>query len=68
MLDVYEQSGNGQITTKACTLKFEQLLRKTYYGCKSMSYIIPMLSNNLPEDVKLTNNMKLKATFRSDKK
>ena len=44
-------------TTKATLLRLNQPLRRTYHRQKNISYIAPIIWNNLPNSLKTTDNL-----------
>ena len=57
MNDVYNPAGQPNTTTRASLLKLNQPLRGTNHGQKNISYIVPIIWNNLPNTLKTTDNL-----------
>ena len=56
MNDVFKPAGQPNTTTKASLLKLNQPLRRTNRSQNSISYIAPVIWNNLPNSLKATDN------------
>ena len=64
MNDVFKPAGQLNSITRASLLKLKQPLRKTNHGQLYISYIAPILWNNLPNSLKTTDNLnKLRSIF-----
>ena len=57
MNDVFEPAGQPNTTTRASLLKLSQPLRRTNHGQSNISYIAPIIWNNLPKSLKTTGNL-----------
>ena len=57
MSDVFKPAGQPNTTTRASLLKLSQPLRKTNHGQNSISYIAPIIWNNLSNSLKTTDNL-----------
>ena len=57
MNDVYKPPSQSNTTTRASLLKLNQPLRRTNYGQNNISYIAPIIWNNLPNSLKTTDNL-----------
>ena len=57
MSDVFKSAGQPNITTRASLLKLSQPLRGTNHGQNNISYIAPIIWNNLPNSFKTTDNL-----------
>ena len=55
--DLYRQSGQNQTNTKYSVLKLKHPLRNSCSSQKYLSYLIPIVWNILPTDLKLTNSL-----------
>ena len=65
---VYRQSGQNQANTRSSVFQLKRPLRTTCPGQENLSYLTPIVWNNLPMDLKLTNSLnnfkhKLKDNF-----
>ena len=56
MSDVFKPAGQPNTTTRASLLKLSQPLRRTNHGQNIISYIAPIIWNNLPNSLKTTGN------------
>ena len=56
-MNVFKPVDQPNTTTRASLLKLNQPLRKTNYGQKSISYIGPVILNNLPNSLKTTEHL-----------
>ena len=56
MNDVFKPAGQPSTTTRASLLKLNQPLRRTNHG-QNISYIAPIIWNNLPNSLKTTDNL-----------
>ena len=56
MNDVLKPAGQPNSTTKASLLKLNQPLRRTNHG-QNISYMAPIIRNNLPNSLKTTDNL-----------
>ena len=56
MNDVLKPAGQPNSTTKASLLKLNQPLRRTNHG-QNISYMAPIIWNNLPNSLKTTDNL-----------
>ena len=54
--NVFKPAGQPNTTTRASLLKLNQLLRRTNHGQRNISYIAPIIWNNLPTSLKITDN------------
>ena len=57
MNDVFKTAGQPNTTTKASLLKLNQPLRRTNHGQNIITYIGPIIWNNLPNSLKTTGNL-----------
>ena len=57
MNDVFKPAGQPNTTTRASLLKLNHPLRKTNHGQNNISYIVPIIWNNLPNSLKTTGNL-----------
>ena len=57
MTDVFKPAGQPNSTTRASMLKLSQPLRRTNHGQNNISYIVPIIWNNLPNYLKTTSNL-----------
>ena len=57
MNDVFKPTGQPNTTTRAPLLKLNQALRRTNNGQNNISYIAPIILNNLPNSLKTTDNL-----------
>ena len=57
MHDVYKESGQNKINTRGSFMKLKQTFRKTNFGQKCLSYLGPVIWNNLPDDIKAVKNI-----------
>ena len=57
MGDVFKPAGQPNTTTRASLLKLIQPLRRTNPGEINISYIAPIIWNNLPNSLKTTDNL-----------
>ena len=57
MNDVLKTASQPNITTTASLLKLNQPLRRTNHGLGNISYIAPTIWNNLPNSLKITDNL-----------
>ena len=57
MNDVFKPAGQPNTTTRASLLKLNQPLRRTNHGQNNISYIAPIIWNNLPNSLKTTDNL-----------
>ena len=57
MNDVFKPAGQPNTITRALLLRLNQPLRKTNQGQKIISYIAPIIWNNLPNSLKTTENL-----------
>ena len=57
MNDVFKPAGQPSTTTRASLLKLNQPLRRTNHGQNNISYIAPIMWNNLPNSLKTTDNL-----------
>ena len=57
MNDVCKTAGRPNTTTKASLLKLNQPLRRTNHGQNIITYIGPIIWNNLPNSLKTTGNL-----------
>ena len=58
MNDVFKPAGQPSTTTRASLLELNQLLRRTNHGQNNISNIAPIIWNNLPNSLKITDNLK----------
>ena len=56
-LHMERQSGQNQANTRYPVLKLKNPLRNTCSGQKNLSHLTPIVSNNLPMDLKLANSL-----------
>ena len=65
MNDVFKPVGQPNTTTRASLLKLNQPLRRTNHGQNNISYIAPIIWNNLPkQQITLTlTNIELRSIF-----
>ena len=73
MNDVFELAGQPNTTTRASLLRLNQPLRRTNHGQNNISYIAPIIWNNLPNSLKTTDTLsaykhRVKEHFFSPKK
>ena len=54
MNDVFKPAGHSNTSNRASLMKSNQPLRKTNHDRKSISYIAPIILNNLPNSQKTT--------------
>ena len=59
MNDVLKTAGQPNTTTWASLLKLSQPLRRTNHGLDNISYIAPIIWNNLPNSLKITDNLNI---------
>ena len=57
MSDVFKSAGQLNTTNRASLLKLSQPLRRTNHGQNNISYIVPIIWNNLPNSLKITGNL-----------
>ena len=57
MNDVFKPAGQPITTTRASLLKLNQPLRRTNHGQNNISYVGPIIWNNLPNSLKTTGNL-----------
>ena len=57
MSGVFKPAGQPNTTTRAFLLKLNQPLRGTDHGQTNISYIAPIIWNNLPVSLKITDNL-----------
>ena len=57
MNDVFKPAGQPNTTTRASLLKLNQPLRRTNHGQNNISYIAPIIWNNLPNSLKTSDNL-----------
>ena len=57
MNDVFKPAGQPNTTTRASLLKLNQPLRRTNHGQNNISYIAPIIWNNLSNSFKTTDNL-----------
>ena len=57
MNDVFKPAGQSNTTTRASSLKLNQTLRRNNQGHKNISYIAPIFWNNIPNSLKITENL-----------
>ena len=57
MNDVFKPTGQPNTITRASLLKLNQPLRRTNHGQNNISYIAPIIWNNLPNSLKTTHNL-----------
>ena len=56
-INVFKPAGQPNTTTRASLLKLNQSLRRTNHGQNNISYITPIIWNNLPDSLKTTDNL-----------
>ena len=54
---VFKPAGHPNTTTRTSLLKLNQPLRRTNHGQNNISYIGPIIWNNLPNSLKTTGNL-----------
>ena len=57
MSGVFKPAGQPNTATRTSLLKLSQPLRRTNYGYNNISYIAPIIWNNLPNSLKTTGNL-----------
>ena len=57
MNDVFKPAGQPNTITRASLLKLNQPLRRTNHGQNNISYVGPIIWNNLPNSLKTTGNL-----------
>ena len=57
MNDVFKLTCQPNATTRASLLKLNQPLQRTNYGQNNISYVAPIIWNNLPYSLKTTDNL-----------
>ena len=57
MHDVFKPAGQPNTTTRASLLKLNQPLQRTNHGQNNISYVGPIIWNNLPNSLKTTGNL-----------
>ena len=57
MSDVFKPAGQPNTTSRASMLKLSQPLRRTNHGQNNISYIAPIIWNNLPSSLKTIDNL-----------
>ena len=57
MNDVFKPAGQPNTTTRVSLLKLNQPLLRTNHGQNNISYISPIILNNLPISLKRTGNL-----------
>ena len=57
MTDVFKPSGQPNTTTIASLLELNHTLPRTNHGQNNISYIAPIIWNNLPNSLKTTGNL-----------
>ena len=57
MNDVFKPTGQPNTTTRTFLRKLNQPLRRTNHGQKNISYITPIIWNNLPNSLKTTDKL-----------
>ena len=57
MNDVFKPAGQANTTTRASLLKLNEPLRRTNHAQNNISYIAPIIWNNLPNSLKTTDNL-----------
>ena len=57
MNDVFKLAGQSNTTTRECLLKLNQPLQRTNHCQKNISYVAPIIWNNLPNFLKTTDNL-----------
>ena len=55
--DVFKPAGQPNTTARASLLKLNQPLLRTNNGQNNISYIAPIIWNNLPNSLKTTDNL-----------
>ena len=58
MNDVFNPAGQSNTTTRASLLKLSLPLRRNNHDQNNISYIAPIIWNNLPNSLKTTDNLK----------
>ena len=54
---VFKPAGQPNTTTRASLLKLNHPLRRYNHGQNNISYIAPIIWNNLPNSLKITDNL-----------
>ena len=57
MNDVFKPTGQTNTTTRASLLKLNQPLPRANHGQRNIFYIAPIIWNNLPTSLKITDNL-----------
>ena len=57
MSDVFKSVGQPNTTTRASLLKLSQPSRRTNQGQSNISYVAPIIWNNLPNSLKTTGKL-----------
>ena len=57
MSDVFKSAGQPNTITRASLLKLSQPFRRTNHCQNNISYITPIVWNNLPNSLKTTGNL-----------
>ena len=57
MNDVFKPAGQSNTTNIVSSLKLNQTLRRNNKGHKNISYIAPIFWNNIPNSLKITENL-----------
>ena len=57
MNDVFKPAGQPNTTTRVSLLKLNQSLRRTNHGQNNISYIAPIIWNNLPNSLITIDNL-----------
>ena len=57
MNDLFKLAGQPNIATRASLLNLNQPLQRTNHGHNNISYIAPIIWNNLPNSLKTTDNL-----------
>ena len=57
MNDVFKPAGQSNTITIASLLKLNQHVRKTNHSQNNISYIAPIIWNDLPNSIKTTDNL-----------
>ena len=57
MSNVFKPADQSNTTTRASLLKLSQTLRRTNHGQNNISYVAPIIWNNLPNSLKTTDNL-----------
>ena len=57
MNDVFNPTGQPNTTTRTFLRELNQPLRRTNHGQKNISYITPIIWNNLPNSLKTADNL-----------